>query len=120
MIKRIAALSLVTLLIFALCGPSTYARTLSGDEVKPAEKTIPEDGAKKQVNEKLRTEMLKLVEDAKAGRVAPAPRPQIQPQTSNNLSKGTKVAIGVAIAVAVIGIIVWKVDKAPSGSIPVF
>jgi hypothetical protein len=113
MIKRIAALPLVTLLIFTL-GSSTFARTLSGDEVKPAEKTTTEDDAKKQVNEKLRADMLKLVEDAKAGRVAPAPRPQMQPQKSNNLSKGAKIAIGVGIAVAVIAIIVWKVDKGPS------
>jgi hypothetical protein len=120
MIKRIASLSLVTLLVFTLCGSSTYARPFSGDEVKPAEKTTTEDAAKKQANEKLRTDMLKLVEDAKAGRVAPAARPQMQPQKSNNLSKGAKIAIGVGIAVAVIAIIVWKVDKAPSGSFPIF
>ncbi len=50
--------------------------------------------------------MVQLVVDAKAGKVAPAARPQIQPAKSNNLSKGKKIAIGIAVAVAVIAVIV--------------
>jgi hypothetical protein len=61
-----------------------------------------------------------LIAEAKAGKVAPAERPQIQPAKSNNLSKGTKIAIGVGIAIAVIAVIVIvKADKAP-GPISVF
>jgi hypothetical protein len=118
MIKRITSLPLVALLIFTLCGSSTYARPSFGDEVKPAENTAPEEGAKKKSNEKLRTDILKLVADAKAGKVTPAMRPQ-QPKNSNSLSKGAKIGIAVGIAVAVIAIIVIAKDKGP-GSIEPF
>ena len=119
--KRITSLLVVALLMSTLCGSSTYARTSSGDEVKPAENTAAENATKKQINEKVRTDILKLVADAKAGRVAPAPRPQMQPQQSNNLSKRAKIAIGVGIAVAIVVIIVAvKVDKAPGGPIAIF
>lgn len=115
MLKRIASMTLVTLIVFTFYRSSAYAGTFSGDEVKPAENTATDNAAKKQVNEKLRAGMLKLVADAKAGRVAPAPLPQMQPQKSNSLSKGAKIAIGVGIAVAVIAIIVVvKADKGPT------
>ena len=115
MLKRIASMTLVTLIVLTFCRSSAYARTSSADEVKPAENTATDDTGKKQVNEKLRADMLKLVADAKAGRVAPAPRPQIQPQKSNSLSKGTKIAIAVGVAVAIVVIIVAvKVDKGPT------
>ena len=39
--------------------------------------------------------MLKLVADAKSGRVIPATKSQIQPARSNNLSTRKKIAIGV-------------------------
>jgi hypothetical protein len=115
MLKRIASMTLVTLIVFTFCRSSAYARASSEDEVKPAENTATDDTAKKQVNGKLRADMLKLVADAKAGKVAPAPRTQMQPEKSNNLSKGAKIAIGVGIAVAVIAIIVVvKADKGPT------
>jgi hypothetical protein len=89
-----------------------------GDEVQPAEKTSVV-GADKLANEQLRTAINKLVNDAKAGKIAPAPRPQVQQR--NNLSKGTKIAIGVGIAVAVIAIIVVaKADNGPTGPIRIF
>ena len=116
MIKGIASLTVVALLIFTLSGSSTCARTSSGDEVKPADNTATEDGAKKQRNEKLRTDILKLVADTKAGRVTAATRPQ-QPKNSNSLSKGAK--IGIAVAVIAI-IVIVKADKGPSGPIAVF
>jgi len=112
MIKRISSLPLVALLILTLCGSSTYARTSPGDEGKPAENTASDRAAKKQSNEKLRTDILKLVVDAKAGKVMPATRPQ-QPKNSNSLSKGAKIGISVGIAVAVIAIIVIAKDKGP-------
>jgi len=118
MIKRITSLPLVALLIFTLCGSSTYARTASGDELKPIENTAAEEGAKKQANEKLRTDILKLVADTKAGKVKTEIPPQ-QPKNSNSLSKGAKIGIAVGIAVAVIAIIVIAKDKGP-GSIGPF
>ena len=119
MIKRIISLSLVTLFIFTLCGTSAYARTSSGDEVKPADSTATGNGADKHVNEKLRTDILNLIADTKSGRITPAQRPQVQ--NKNNLSKGTKIAIGVGVAVAVVAAIVLvKADKGPSGPIAIF
>lgn len=59
-----------------------------------------------QPHDKLRADMQKLIAEAKAGKVAPTARPQIQPAKSNNLSKGAKIAIGVGIAVVVIAIFV--------------
>jgi len=112
MIKRITSFTVVALLIFSLSGSSIYARTSSRDELKPAENTATKEGAKNQKNEKLRTDILKLLADAKAGKVAPVLRPQ-QPKNSNSLSKAAKVGIVVGIAVAVIAIIVIAKDKGP-------
>jgi hypothetical protein len=118
MIKKITSLPLVALLIFTLSGTSIYGRTSSGDEPKPADNAAREDAAKKQRNEKLRTDILQLVADAKAGKVAPTVRPQ-QPRNSNNLSKSAKIGIVVGIAVAVIAIVVIVKEKGP-GSIGPF
>ena len=118
MIKKFTSLPLVAVLIFALCGTSTFARTSSVDEPKATDNAATEDSAKKQKNEKLRKDILQLVADAKAGKVAPALRPQ-QPRNSNNLSKGAKIGIVVGIAVAVIAIIVIAKEKGP-GSIGPF
>jgi len=108
-------------LISTFCGTSAYARASSEDEVKPGENTSSAIPANEKANAKLRASVLKLVRDAKAGKVAPAPRAQMQPRQSNNLSKGTKIAIGVGIAVAVIAIIVIATaDKGPSGPIAIF
>ena len=54
----------------------------------------------------LRSSVLRLVADTKAGKVMPAERPQIQPAKSNNLSTTLKVEIGVGVAVVVLALIV--------------
>ena len=119
MIKRITSLILVPVLIVLACGTSTHARVSSDEKVHPAENTTNGVGADKLANEQLRTAINKLVSDAKAGKIGPAPRAQSQPR--NNLSKGTKIAIGVGIVVAVVAIIVVaKADKGPTGQISVF
>ena len=121
MIKRIASLTLTTLLIVTICKTSAYAGTSAGDEVKAAENSSTVTSDNKQVNQKLRSDILKLVADARAGKVAPASRTQIQPRNSNSLSKGTKIAIAVGVAVAIVAIIVVvKADKGPSGPIAIF
>jgi hypothetical protein len=110
--NRITSLPLVLLLIFTLCGSSTYAKTSSGDEVKPPDNAATKESASKQRNEKIRTDVLKLVADAKAGKVTPTLRPQ-QPKNSNSLSSAAKIGIVVGITVAVIAIIVIAKDKGP-------
>jgi len=111
MLKRFSTLVLVVSLVCALAGNSAFATTLSdpGTKANVAETRAEVGDAPKKAakpNDRLRTDMVKLVADAKAGKVTPAPRPQIQPVKSNNLSKGAKIAIGVGIAVVVIALIV--------------
>lgn len=120
MFKRISSLTLAFALLTTVFGTPALANT-SGDELKPAEDSTKSSTANDVKSEKLRTAINKLVSDAKAGRVTPAPPAQIQPRNSNNLSKGTKIAIAVGVVVAVVAIIVIaKADKGPSGPIAVF
>jgi hypothetical protein len=121
MTKRIASLMLVVVLVVMVCGTASHAKASPSDETQPAERTSSSSGADKQANEKLRTAFDKLLEDAKAGKLAPAARPQIQQRNSNHLSKGTKIAIGVGIAVAVVAIIVLaNTGSGPSDPIRIF
>jgi hypothetical protein len=50
----------------------------------------------------LKAEMLKLLAEAKAGRVGPSTVLRRQPPKSNALTKGQKVSIGVGVAAAVV------------------
>lgn len=84
--------------------PPTSNTNTAGTAASPAFDTASKKEA--QPNEKLRTDVTKLIADAKAGKVTPAARPQIQPAQKNNLSKGTKIAIGVGIALAVVAIVI--------------
>ena len=120
MFKQITSLMLMTALIILACGTTIQAR-VSHDEIQPAANTSSNSDADKLANEKLRTAINKLVDDAKAGKLALAPRPQIQQRNSNHLSKGTKIAIGVGIAVAVVAIIVVaNTGSGPSDPIRIF
>ncbi len=108
MLNKLTSVTLVAALVIVLCGTSALANSSSNPDAKTDTANVPSGApAKKEVkpNEQLKNNMLKLVADAKAGKVALAARPQIQPAKSNNLSKGTKIAIGVGIAVAVIAVI---------------
>ena len=82
MLKRFSTIVIIVALVYALAGNSALATT-------PPEKTA-------KPNDKLRTDTVKLLVDAKAGKVTPAARSQIQPAKSNNLSKGAKVALVLA------------------------
>ena len=62
--------------------------------------------SKSNPRQNLRSSVLKLVADTKAGKVMPAERSQIQPAKSNNLSTKVKVAIGVGVAIVVLALIV--------------
>lgn len=122
MIKRISALTLTLVVMTAFFGTRALAKT-SGDELKPATENSSASRKADEVNkEKFRIAFDKLVADAKAGRVAPAPRPQIRPAMRNNLSQGAKIAIvaGVVAAVVAIIIISKRDDFGPRGPIPVF
>lgn len=109
MFKKLASVVIITALVCTLGGTAAFANNTSNTDAKPDTVNVPSEApSKKEVkpNEQLKNAMLKLVADAKAGKVAPVAKSQIHPAKSNNWSKGTKIAIGVGIAVAVIAIIV--------------
>jgi len=62
--------------------------------------------SKSKPKQNLRSSVLTLVADTRAGKVMPAERSQIQPAKSNNLSTKVKVAIGVGVAIVVLALIV--------------
>src|SRR5687768_15440282 len=108
-------LSLTIVITILTCASFVRAANETEPRLKTEESTSAPTAENQETksNEKLRSAMLKLVADAKAGRVAPEPRLQMQPAKSNNLSTKTKVAIGIGIAVAVVAIIV--IAKTGSG-----
>jgi hypothetical protein len=106
--KRLASIVIITAIIFTLGGTSAFGNSSLNPDAKTDTPEVPvTNSAKKEVkpNEQLKNNMLKLVADAKAGKVAPAAKSQIQPATNNNWSKRTKVAVGVGVAVAVVVVI---------------
>ena len=108
MLNKITSTTLVAALLVVLSGTSAFANNSSNPEVRTDTANVPSGApAKKEVkpNEQLKNDMLKLVADAKAGKVAMPAKSQIQPAKSNNWSKGTKIAVGVGIAAAVIVVI---------------
>ncbi|MCA1602519.1 MAG: hypothetical protein LC776_13040, partial [Acidobacteria bacterium] len=118
----LASLVLVSALVCTLGGTSVFANALSEpnsetDGARTLTKSDTPARDEARPNEELRANMVQLVADAKAGKVAPAARPQIQPAKSNNLSKGKKIAIGVAIAVAVVAVIVIVAAKNTPGRV---
>ena len=107
MFNKFATIVLVAALVCTLAGTPAFASKPNQPVAKIEATADRPDEAGNVVNEELRTKILKLVADAKAGRnVVTFARPQIQPSQKNNLSTGAKIAIGVSIAVAVIAVII--------------
>jgi hypothetical protein len=111
MFEKLASVVIITAIVCTLGGRSALANNTSNPAVnnQPANASseAPAKGDAKS-NEQLKNKMLKLVADAKAGKVMPAAKSQIQKPKGNNLSKRTKIAIGVGIAVVVVAVIVVK------------
>lgn len=104
MTKRWMARLLITLLFLSVSSVSVFAK---GDP-EPAAAAAPLTSATKSAKRepKLRSDMLKLVADAKAGKMAP--RPQTFPNTHrNNLSTGAKIGIAAGIGAAIFLIIMF-------------
>ena len=59
-------------------------------------------------NEKLKSDVAKLVAETKAGKRSVIPSPQFPMPHRNNLSKAAKIGIIVGVALVVVAIIVWK------------
>jgi Flp pilus assembly protein TadB len=110
MLKQFMSLALAIALVCTVSVTSAFADNWSDPDHKANKNaTLSETGSVRKnearPNDKLVADMLKLVADAKAGKLTPAERSQIRPAKSNNLSKSTKIAIGVGIAVAVVAIV---------------
>jgi hypothetical protein len=105
MFKKLASVVITTALVCTLGGTAAVAKnTAPADEKADTARSLSEVPAKEEVkpNEQLNKNMLKLVADAKAGKIAPAAKSQIQPARSNNWSKRKKIAVGVGIPIAVV------------------
>jgi preprotein translocase subunit SecF len=114
MFKKLASVILIAAITCTIGGTSAFATNASDPSVKDDPVTVPAEVPEKKEaksNEQLKTNMLKLVADAKAGKVKLPAKSQIQPATGNNLSKGKKIAIGVGIAVIVVAVIVFIHEK---------
>lgn len=108
MLKKLTSTTLVAVLVSVLCPTSAFANHSTDLDLRTDPATVLSVAPAKKVekpNEQLKNNMLKLVADAKAGKVVPAAKSQIQPAQSNSLSKGKKIAIGVSIAAAVVAVI---------------
>ncbi len=129
MLNKFTSAGLIVALVVTLGGTSAFANSMSDSEFKPeVAKPATDSGSAAspmateatKSNHRLRLAMNELVADAKAGKVMPAAKSQIQPAKSNNWSKGTKIAVGVGIAVAVIVVIAVVTKRNSPGSINPF
>lgn len=107
MTKRLLAFPLALVLTLGVCSVSALADSpktsepTSAPEIKAAsEKATSKPGAK------LKKDMEKLVADAKAGKVAPAPQ-QFPNATRNNLSTAAKIGIVAAIGAGIFLIVMF-------------
>ena len=111
MINGFASLALAIALICTVGGTFVLADTPTNtDPTANVVVTLPASpiSAKKELpsNERLRTDLAKLVAGTKAGKGKLSEPPQFQPPRGNNLSKGQKIALGVGIAAVVVLVIV--------------
>jgi hypothetical protein len=104
---RLASLAMAAVMLFTLSGITVFAHGSDpGSNVSEAPKPASSASKETKPNEKLRTDVLKLVADAKAGKVAPRAAEQFPRSGRNNLSTGAKIGIGAAIAGAIVVIVI--------------
>jgi hypothetical protein len=106
MTKKLLAFPLALVLTLCVCSVSVLAdgtktsKPTSAPEIRAASEKGSQPGAK------LKKDMEKLVADAKAGKVAPAPQ-QFPPATRNNLSTAAKIGIVAAIGAGIFLIVMF-------------
>jgi len=109
--KRLASIVIAIGVLSCFFGVSAYARAAvdSNPSAKPADSSVKPDaaaGRDGKANEKVKADMLKLVAEAKAGKVRPAPASQFPATKRNNLSTTAKIVIIAGIVLVVLAIIV--------------
>ena len=107
---RLASLVVAVAMISTLGGTSVFAHPVSDAKITVGEtntssKAAPSAKDETKPGEKLKVDVLKLVADAKAGKVAPR-QSQFPNTKRNNLSTGAKIGIAAAIGGVIFLIIV--------------
>ncbi len=123
MLNKLTSTTLSIALTIGLAGTSAFARNLSDAGANDIAVAVSETPTKTEAqrNEQLKNNVLNLVAAARAGKVAPPAKSQIQPARSNGWSKGTKIAVGVGVAVAVVAVVVLvQAKKGPTEGIRIF
>jgi len=101
MLKKALAAVLGSVLILAVSSVSVFAA-----DPETSKATSAPAKTEKKSDQKLKADMSKLVDDARAGKVAP--KPQHFPNTHrNNLSTGAKIGIIAGIGAAIFLIIMF-------------
>ena len=113
MIKRLLALPLVLAIAVCVCSTPALAEGIKKSEpITPSE--VRETSIKEvtRAGPKLKTDMERLLTDARAGKVAPRGQ-QFPPTAKNNLSKTTKIAIvaSAAAAAIILGVVFHQLSK---------
>ena len=102
--KKLATLGTVVALICCVC---VVASGKSEPDTSKITTTSAPPVADTKRNEKLRADVLALVNDAKAGKFKMPAQQFPQSTHRNNLSQGVKIAIGVSIAAVIVFAILW-------------
>ena len=107
--SKLLSITIVIAIISTLSAGPAFARPANdalcaGDEASTSAASARSAAEKVDSNTKLKSDMQKLVADAKAGKVAPRPK-QVPSTKRNNLATAAKIGIIVGIAGIVIAII---------------
>ena len=110
--NRLASLVVVVAITFSLGGTSAFANAASdpktpAGETKTSKASAPAAKDETKAEDRLKVDVLKLVADAKAGKVAPRGGSQFPNTKRNNLSTGAKIGIVAAIGGAIFLIILF-------------
>jgi uncharacterized protein YxeA len=105
-LKKITSTVMAVALFACLSGRAFAASATDYDPFVKAKESSTKSAARDKANEKVKTDMMKLVADAKAGKVAPAPQ-QFPRAARNNLSTGAKIGIAAAIGGAIVLIVIF-------------
>ena len=105
--RRIYSVLTMVALICGLSGGAALAQTTAAVRSEAASLSAgsePEAAGRPAARAgiSLKAEMLKLMAEARAGKVSQSTPPRPRPPQSNALTKGQKITIGVGVAVAVV------------------
>ena len=107
MTKKLLVFPLALVLMLGVCSVSAFAEgTKTSKLTSSTEINAASENAPRKPNTKLKKEMEKLLADAKAGKVAPAPQ-QFPSPTRNNLSTAAKIGIVAAIGAGIFLIVMF-------------